>query len=140
MGLPSGQLLHDVLPGDLLLGHDDHQMIEIVGDLVDDLVGIGILGRDDDLGILLSQLLEHLVQALVEEVVGIGAFLWILSSFQDGLVSPPVYTRPRNYKGWEVPEVLLSGNDKLISDWRLEKAIERTKERRPEMYENFKKS
>ena len=61
-------------------------------------------------------------------------------SFQDGLVSPPVYTRPRNYKGWEVPEVLLSGNDKLINDWKLEQAIERTKARRPEMYEIFKKS
>lgn len=52
-------------------------------------------------------------------------------SFQDGLVSPPVYTRPRSYKGWEVPEVLLSGNDKLISDWRLQQATERTKARRP---------
>ena len=61
-------------------------------------------------------------------------------SFQDGLVSPPVYTRPRNYKGWEVPEVLLSGNDKLINDWKLEQAIQRTKARRPEMYEIFKKS
>lgn len=54
-------------------------------------------------------------------------------SFQDGLVSPPVYTRPRNYKGWEVPEVLLSGNDKRISEWRLQQAIERTRKRRPGM-------
>ncbi len=52
-------------------------------------------------------------------------------SFQDGLVSPPVYTRPRSYKGWDVPEVLLSGNDKLISDWRMQQATERTKARRP---------
>lgn len=51
-------------------------------------------------------------------------------SFQDGLVSPPVYTRPRSYKGWDVPEVLLSGNDKLISDWRMQQATERTKARR----------
>ena len=60
-------------------------------------------------------------------------------SFQNGLVSPPVYTRPRQYKNWEVPEILLSGNDKIISDWKLEKAIERTKERRPELYEKLKK-
>lgn len=60
-------------------------------------------------------------------------------SFQDGLVSPPVYTRPRQYKNWEVPDVLLSGNDKIINDWKLEKAIERTKERRPELYEKLKK-
>ena len=83
-----------------------------------------------------------LVDSLVRLVPGaLGDETSALSdSFQDGLVSPPVYTRPRNYKGWEVPEVLLSGNDKLISEWRLEKAIERTKERRPEMYEIFKKS
>ena len=60
-------------------------------------------------------------------------------SFQDGLVSPPVYTRPREYKGWEVPEVLLSGNDKIIDDWKYQQALERTKIRRPEMYEKIKK-
>lgn len=61
-------------------------------------------------------------------------------SFQDGLVSPPVYTRPREYKGWAVPEVLLSGNDLIINEWKLNQAIQRTKERRPEMYENLKKN
>ena len=55
-------------------------------------------------------------------------------SFQDGLVSPPVYTRPREYKGWTVPEVLLSGNDKVIDDWKYQQALERTKIRRPELY------
>jgi len=55
-------------------------------------------------------------------------------SFQDDLISPPVYTRPANYKGMKVPEILLSGNDKEIYQWRLSKAIERTKERRPEIY------
>ena len=52
-------------------------------------------------------------------------------SFQDGLVSPPVYTRPRVYKDWEVPEVLLSGNDKLIREWQMQQATERTRKRRP---------
>ena len=60
-------------------------------------------------------------------------------SFQDGLVSPPVYTRPREYKGWEVPEVLLSGNDAIINEWKYQQSLERTKERRPEMYEKIKK-
>ena len=55
-------------------------------------------------------------------------------SFQDGLVSPPVYTRPREYKGWTVPEVLLSGNDQVINDWKYQQALERTKIRRPELY------
>jgi len=54
-------------------------------------------------------------------------------SFQDGLVSPPVYTRPREFKGFKVPDILLSGNDKLISEWKYEQSLKRTKERRPEM-------
>jgi tRNA (guanine37-N1)-methyltransferase len=60
-------------------------------------------------------------------------------SFQDNLLAPPVYTRPANYNGWEVPEVLLSGNEKLISEWRHEKSVERTRQRRPSMLnENIK--
>ncbi|MCE1202057.1 MAG: tRNA (guanosine(37)-N1)-methyltransferase TrmD [Bacteroidia bacterium] len=56
-------------------------------------------------------------------------------SFQDGLVSPPVYTRPRVYNDWEVPEVLLSGNDKLIREWRIQQATERTRKRRPGLFD-----
>lgn len=55
-------------------------------------------------------------------------------SFQDDLISPPVYTRPADFKGMKVPDILLSGNDKEIYNWRLNKAIERTKERRPGIY------
>lgn len=54
-------------------------------------------------------------------------------SFQDGLVSPPVYTRPRVYNNWEVPAVLLCGDDKKIDAWKYEKALERTAQRRPEL-------
>lgn len=57
-------------------------------------------------------------------------------SFQDGLLSPQVYTRPYNYKSMKVPDILLSGNDKEIEKWRMEKAIERTKARRPEMIDD----
>lgn len=57
-------------------------------------------------------------------------------SFQDGLVSPPVYTRPREFRGWEVPEILLSGNEKLIAEWKNKQAVLRTKERRPGLLED----
>lgn len=59
-------------------------------------------------------------------------------SFQDGLLSPPVYTRPSNYQGWKVPEVLLSGNEKEIRAWNYNKALERTRERRPGMLDDHK--
>lgn len=56
-------------------------------------------------------------------------------SFQDNMIAPPVYTRPADYNGWKVPEVLLSGHEKKIEDWRHEKALERTRLRRPELLE-----
>jgi tRNA (guanine37-N1)-methyltransferase len=56
-------------------------------------------------------------------------------SFQDGLLSPPVYTRPSDFLGWKVPDVLLSGHEAKIRDWRLEQAIERTRKRRPDLLE-----
>ena len=54
-------------------------------------------------------------------------------SFQDGLIAPPVYTRPAEYKGWRVPEVLMSGHERKIEEWRHEKAVERTRQRRPHL-------
>jgi tRNA (guanine37-N1)-methyltransferase len=54
-------------------------------------------------------------------------------SFQDNLIAPPVYTRPAEYKEWKVPDVLLSGHEARIEEWRLNKALERTKERRPDL-------
>ena len=54
-------------------------------------------------------------------------------SFQDNLLSYPIYTRPSNYRGWEVPEILLSGNQKLIEQWREDKSLERTKKIRPDL-------
>lgn len=59
----------------------------------------------------------------------------LTDSFQDDLLSPPVYTRPAKYNGWEVPEILLSGNDKLIEEWKMEQAYERTKRLRPDLLE-----
>ncbi|MEY4106931.1 MAG: hypothetical protein RL181_1273 [Bacteroidota bacterium] len=60
----------------------------------------------------------------------------LLDSFQDGLLAPPVYTRPAEFRGWQVPEVLLSGNFPKIEDWRYEKALERTQARRPDLLED----
>jgi tRNA (guanine37-N1)-methyltransferase len=57
----------------------------------------------------------------------------LTDSFQDGLLTPPVYTRPAEYKGWRVPEILLSGNDQLVDDWKQEQAYERTRRIRPDM-------
>jgi len=57
----------------------------------------------------------------------------LFDSHQDGLLAPPVYTRPEDYKGHIVPSILLSGNDKAIDDWRNEQAEKRTEERRPDM-------
>lgn len=54
-------------------------------------------------------------------------------SFQDQLLAPPVYTRPASYKGWTVPEVLLSGHEQKIQEWRYEQALERTKQQRPDL-------
>ena len=57
----------------------------------------------------------------------------LTDSFQDNLLAPPVYTRPEIFRGWPVPPVLMSGNHKLISEWRHEQSIERTKDRRPDL-------
>lgn len=54
-------------------------------------------------------------------------------SFQDNLIAPPVYSRPAEFKGWKVPEILLSGHEAKIEQWRHEKSIERTQNRRPEL-------
>jgi len=57
----------------------------------------------------------------------------LFDSFQDNLLAPPVYTRPEDFRGSKVPEVLLSGNQKIIEDWRHEQALERTEAKRPDL-------
>lgn len=61
----------------------------------------------------------------------------LTDSFQDNLLSPPVYTRPAEYKGMKVPEILLSGNDKLVDEWRHEQAVEHTRKLRPDLYRKY---
>jgi tRNA (guanine37-N1)-methyltransferase len=60
----------------------------------------------------------------------------LTDSFQDNLLAPPVYTRPEEFRGWKVPEILLSGNHKLIEEWRVEQSLQRTRERRPDILED----
>ncbi|OSZ78947.1 tRNA (guanosine(37)-N1)-methyltransferase TrmD [Chitinophagaceae bacterium IBVUCB1] len=57
----------------------------------------------------------------------------LFDSYQDGLLAPPVYTRPADFRGWKVPDVLLSGDPKKVDEWRHEQSLQRTKERRPDM-------
>ena len=61
----------------------------------------------------------------------------LTDSFQDDLLSPPVYTRPAEFKGLKVPDVLLSGNDAKIEEWRYEQALKRTQSRRPDLFEGI---
>ena len=84
--------------------------------------------------VLTDSLVRLIPGALTDETSALS------DSFQDGMVSPPVYTRPREYKGWSVPDILLSGNDAVINEWKYQQALERTKIRRPEMYEMLKKN
>jgi len=57
----------------------------------------------------------------------------LTDSFQDNILSPPIYTRPADYKGMKVPDILLSGHEAKIEDWRFEQSLQRTKERRPDL-------
>jgi tRNA (guanine37-N1)-methyltransferase len=60
----------------------------------------------------------------------------LFDSFQDNLLAPPVYTRPEDYRGWKVPEILMSGDHKKIEDWRHEQSLIRTKNKRPDLLNN----
>lgn len=76
-----------------------------------------------------------LVDAIVRLIPGVlnDESSALSDSFQDNLLSPPVYTRPPEFNGWKVPDILLSGNTKAIEKWREEQAFLRTKERRPDL-------
>ena len=83
-------------------------------------------------GELAAAVLTDALVRLVPGVIG-NEMSALTDSFQDGILAPPVYTRPAEYKGWKVPEVLLSGDHEKIRKWEEEEAIKRTKERRPDL-------
>ena len=86
-------------------------------------------------GELAAAVLVDSIGRLIPGVLNDGTSA-LFDSFQDNLLAPPIYTRPAEYKGWKVPNVLLSGNDKLIDDWRHDQSIKRTEERRPDLLDN----
>ncbi len=61
----------------------------------------------------------------------------LTDSFQDNLLAPPVYTRPAEYNGWKVPDILLSGNTPKVEEWRMEQSIQKTQQRRPDLLDNL---
>lgn len=86
-------------------------------------------------GELAAAVLTDAIGRLIPGVLGDETSA-LTDSFQDNLLAPPVYTRPEDFRGHKVPEVLLSGHERNIQEWRFEKALERTKQRRPDMLDS----
>ena len=86
-----------------------------------------VSGGEIPAALLVDALVRLIPGALTDETSALS------DSFQDDLLSPPIYTRPAEFNGWRVPDVLLSGNPKLIQAWQDEQALERTKRLRPEL-------
>lgn len=136
---PDGDILDQGISNDLslkeniiiLCGHYkgiDHRIRE---HLVTREISVGdyvVSGGEIPAALLADSIVRLIPGALTDETSALS------DSFQDGLVSPPVYTRPAEFNGWKVPEVLLSGDPKKIHQWQDEQAIERTKALRPEMF------
>ncbi|MBO4427989.1 MAG: tRNA (guanosine(37)-N1)-methyltransferase TrmD [Bacteroidales bacterium] len=139
---PDGEILNQgianelSLKGNLILlcGHYkgiDHRIRE---HLVTREISAGdyvLSGGEIPAAMLADAIVRLLPGALTDETSALS------DSFQDGLLSAPVYTRPAEFNGWKVPEVLLSGNPKLIQAWQDEQALERTKALRPELLKKF---
>lgn len=133
---PDGQLLDQPLvnelstAGDLILlcGHYKGVDERVRTHLVDREISIGDYVLSG--GELAAAVVADAVIRLIPGVLGDGMSA-LSDSFQDGLVAPPAYTRPANYQGWSVPDVLLSGHAGRIHDWRHQQAVERTRQRRP---------
>ena len=89
-------------------------------------------------GELPAMVMADAITRLLPGVLG-DAESALTDSFQDDLLEAPVYTRPATFKGLEVPEVLRSGDHKKVDQWRFDTALERTKQRRPDLYNHFKK-
>ncbi len=83
-------------------------------------------------GELAAAIITDSIVRLIPGVLG-NEVSALSDSFQNNLIAPPVYTRPRDFRGWEVPEILLSGNERKIEEWKYEQSVKRTKERRPEL-------
>ncbi len=138
---PDGETLTQAIANELslkenliiLCGHYkgiDHRIRE---HLVTREISVGdyvVSGGEIPAALLADSIVRLIPGALSDETSALS------DSFQDGLLSPPVYTRPADYKGWKVPDVLLSGNPRLIREWQDEQAVRRTRELRPWLLED----
>lgn len=138
---PDGERLDQAMANELslksniiiLCGHYkgiDHRIRE---HLVTREVSVGdyvVSGGEIPAALLADAIVRLIPGALTDETSALS------DSFQDNLLSPPVYTRPAEFNGWKVPDVLLSGNPRLIREWQDEQALERTKSLRPELLDN----
>ena len=135
---PDGQRLDQAVSNELslkeniilLCGHYKGIDQRIREHLVTREISVGdyvVSGGEIPAALLTDSIVRLIPGALTDETSALS------DSFQDGLLSPPVYTRPAEFHGWKVPEVLLSGNPKLIETWQDEQALERTKRLRPEL-------
>ena len=117
----------------ILCGHYkgiDHRIRE---HLVTREISVGdyvVSGGEIPAALLADSIIRLIPGALTDETSALS------DSFQDGLLSPPQYTRPAEFNGWKVPDVLLSGNPKLIREWQDSQALERTRQLRPELLED----
>lgn len=135
---PDGEVLNQGISNELslkeniiiLCGHYkgvDHRIRE---HLVTREISVGdyvVSGGEIPAALLADSIIRLIPGALTDETSALS------DSFQDDLLSPPVYTRPAEFNGWRVPDVLLSGNPKLIRAWQDEQAMERTRQLRPEL-------
>ncbi len=139
---PDGEILSQAISNELslkqnlilLCGHYKGIDQRIREHLITREISIGnyvVSGGEIPAAVLADSIVRLLPGALSDETSALS------DSFQDGLLSPPVYTRPAEFNGWKVPDVLLSGNPKLIKSWQDEQSLERTKLLRPELIKKF---
>ncbi len=141
---PQGQTMNQQLFGELATGYD--QLVVICGHYegVDERV-LHMVTREVSLGDFVLTCGEIPALALINGVVRLrpGTVGKVESlkaeSFEAGLLDYPQYTRPAEFRGWKVPDVLLSGNHAKIADWRKEQQIQRTRDRRPDLYSDWVK-
>ena len=93
-------------------------------------IGDYVLTGGEVAAVILTDTVVRLIPGVISDETSA-----LTDSFQDNLLAPPVYTRPADYKGMKVPKILLSGNEKLINEWREEKSLKGTQERRPDLLE-----
>ena len=114
----------------MLCGHYKGVDQRVRDNLITDEISIGDFVLSG--GELAATILCDCIVRLIPGVLGDGSSA-LNDSFQDDLLASPIYTRPANYKGWKVPDVLLSGNASLINNWREEKSLKNTQKRRPDL-------